>query len=81
MPVPFEEISSEVRRLTVRSFDLACAYARGGDLRRLGPEAEAVDAELRTLLPRCPAHMRVRCEVARAVLSHLLAPEGTHHRP
>ncbi len=76
-----EEVTSRVRSLTVRSFDVACAYANGGDVGRLAPEAAALDAELSTLLTRCPPHVAARCRVARYVLSHLLTvPEGTGDR-
>ncbi|MCA1671413.1 MAG: hypothetical protein LC799_04160 [Actinobacteria bacterium] len=77
-----QEITTEVRRLTALSFDLARAYADpcGGQVKRLAPLAFRLDAELSELLEGmerlpgpCPTELRTRCEVARQALSHLVA--------
>ena len=75
-----EQVTSEVRRLTAQSFDLACAYARGADPRQVAPRAATLDRDLarlqdtlRVMPEAVPAQALLpRCEAARLALGHLL---------
>lgn len=78
--VAVEEITSEVRRLTAQSFDVARAYACGGDVRPLARRAASLDADLarlaatiRVLPGDAPQEIAGRCDTARQALTHLLA--------